>query len=76
MAIPLPAQQGRDSRRIPILFDLDATISGFIDLIEQRRNRTKRQSYQEPCGVTPARLFAVRCSSRQGFVSLPIEVWL
>jgi hypothetical protein len=22
----------------------------------------KRQSYQEPCGVMPVRLFAVRCS--------------
>jgi hypothetical protein len=31
MAIPLASEQGRDRCWIPILFDLDATISGFID---------------------------------------------
>jgi hypothetical protein len=28
---PWPSEQGRDRCWIPILFDLDATISGFID---------------------------------------------
>jgi len=29
-------------------------------LFEERRNRTNGSRYQEPCGVMPARLFAVR----------------
>jgi hypothetical protein len=49
-----------------ILLHSDATISGFADWWDAAEPRN-RQSFQKPCGVTPARLLAVRRSKLRPF---------